>query len=401
MTTQITAAGFSRDTLADLIAQLRDSIAAIPGVGTNLDPSTIDGQIIGVYAEQASNILQVLEDVYNSFNPAAATGAALGRLGLLNGVNILAGTNAQITVSVTMDIVGAPAIPAGSLIVDTITNVEYSLDNDAGPCTMNPQTFTTTATATSKGTVDSVNTNAFAPATPIFGWASVAMTGSMVTHGVAAETWEQFRIRRAQSVATPSLGLSDSLRGALANLSIGRVHVFENSSASQVDIKPGDHALPPHSMAIVVQTDSTAIRTVVSKYIMGPLLIGSSSYSVSDSQGEPQIVSYSVAAQARMSMIIHYRERSGQGFAGATGEALVQTAVAAWFLANQDVGADVAWGDMFAPILAAVPGRTLPTSITVEELLIGAPGFEAAADWSVPYNQIAALAAADITLVAV
>ena len=84
--TQLTAQGFTRTRLDERLSQLQDAMRAIFGPNINLDPDTMDGQTLGIFAESTSNLDQLAEDVYHSFNPQSATGVALSRLVQLNGI---------------------------------------------------------------------------------------------------------------------------------------------------------------------------------------------------------------------------------------------------------------------------------------------------------------------------
>jgi hypothetical protein len=382
-----------------IIARLQDIFRGIYGQDINLDPDSQDGQLIAAEAEARSDILQLAEDIYNSFNPNSATGLPLKMMGALTGVTPILGQNSRIYAQVTFDRAGAPAVPAGSIIKDTVTGAKYALDASAGPSTVSELVFVTTATALEKGTPDSNEANAFSIETPVYGWASAAMRWGMIQSGVLAETDEAFRMRRAKSVAMPSQGLSDGLWAALNGLV--EAHVFENSRSVWASAKGADMVLPPHSLAVVVASDHYDIAPTINRYILGPTTVGTTLVSVTDQQGEPHPVRYTIATPVPIVVQLRYLEVPGQGFSGNIGETALAPALATWFTKNQKLGADVVWGNMFAPILSAVPGR-IPgqPSIIIKSLKLGRKGGSAAVwgDLAIAYNELATLAKGDVSL---
>ena len=49
--TAVTPQGFVRTRLDERLVQLQDAMRAIFGPGINLDPDTVDGQTLGIFAE--------------------------------------------------------------------------------------------------------------------------------------------------------------------------------------------------------------------------------------------------------------------------------------------------------------------------------------------------------------
>ena len=86
--TQLSSQGFTRTRLDERLTALQEAMRAIFGPTLNLDPDTMDGQALGIYAESISNLDQLAEDVYHSFNPNSATSRALSRLVMLNGIKL-------------------------------------------------------------------------------------------------------------------------------------------------------------------------------------------------------------------------------------------------------------------------------------------------------------------------
>ena len=82
----VTATGFTRTRLDERLDDLVARAKAIIGNDIDVDQESLDGQLLGIFAESISNLDQLAEDVYQSFNPQSASGLALSRLVQLNGI---------------------------------------------------------------------------------------------------------------------------------------------------------------------------------------------------------------------------------------------------------------------------------------------------------------------------
>jgi uncharacterized phage protein gp47/JayE len=394
----VTAEGFVRPTLDEILSERVAAFQAVHGADTYLDPDGSDMQQLGIEAEALSDLWQVAEDLYNALNPAGATGAALNQIGLLNGVEPTEGYNARVTVTCTLA-TDAPAIPLGSTVQDIVNGVKYTLDAAVSA------TGNVGATAIDKGTPKSLAGNVTKIVTPVYGWTAVTNAADGDT-GVAAETQEQFRLRRYRSVGAPTQGITDGLRAALANITgVGRVHVFENTGNDWSDIKAGDGVLPPHSLAVLVENDmATVAVTIALRKSQGVTLVGDELEQVNDSNSDPQPIRYTVASDnpTALDVTITYEEIPGEGFGDTTGEAAVKTALADWVAANVEIGGTVVWSHLFAPALEAVLGRSGGAAIKIRTLTLGLhSGSMGTADIELPWKNYAALDEANITMTAV
>jgi uncharacterized phage protein gp47/JayE len=321
---------------------------AIFGPTINLDPDTMDGQSIGIFAESQSNLDQLAEDVYHSFNPQSATGVALSRLVQLNGIRRIEGTYSTATIRC----VGSQGtiIPAGSLVKSTTTNA----------------TFQTIAEATISGTgqVDiaaqaSEKGALLAPAgsltkidTPIYGWQTATNLIDAVP-GRDEETDEQLRLRRRASTSTPGQAIVDSIYGALTNIaSVLQAKVYENDQ----DTVDGN-GLPPHSIYCIVEggTNQNILDTIWLKKTAGTTTYGTTSGTVSDSQGNPHTLKFSRPTSVNAYVTVNLHTRPGWPTDGVQ---RIKDALTAWAVANQSIGEEVIQSRLFDPI-NSVPGHSI------------------------------------------
>jgi len=393
----VTAAGFVRDSLETILTKFTDRAKLIFGSDIDLSPSTKDAQLIGVFAEAIDDIAQALENVYNGRDPDHATGQNLTATCRLNGVNKNIGSYAVVNVSALV-LLNA-TVPAGTQVADATNGAVYAFQTEVFG-TGSP--VLVSCLATTMG-VTSLAGDVTVIVQPTYGLVSVTNPAPS-TAAAAVEGDEALRLRRNASTASPTQALVDSVRaGILAVSTIGKMRLWENDTSVQANAKPGDHALPQHSITAVVTSGSaTDIGTAIfRRKSLGCSTVGDQVVQVSDSAGNAQPIRYYVATPVRLFVKLTYRERLGQGFGTGGGEDAVKAALVAWVTAYQQPGADAVISFFTPPALASVPGLDGLPSIMLEGLETGrAVDATTAADLATAFNEIVTLAADDIAMVA-
>lgn len=346
--TQLSAQGFTRSRLDERLTQLQAAVQAIFGPSINLDADSMDGQSLGIFAESISNLDQLSEDVYHSLNPQSATGLALSRLVQLNGIRRIEGTYS----TVDLLCVGqqGTVIPAGSLVKSTSTNATFQTIADA-TIPLAGQ-ISIAAKASSKGVV-------LAPAgtltkidSPIYGWQTSTNLLDAVP-GRDEETDEKLRLRRRASTSTPGQAILDAIYGALSNLSaVLQAKVYENATDA-IDA----NSLPPHSIYCIVEggADADILKTIWLKKTAGTTTYGTTSGTVSDSQGNPHTLKFSRPTSVNAYVTVNLHTRPGWPTDGVQ---RIKDALTAWAVANQSIGEEVIQSRLFDPI-NSVPGHSI------------------------------------------
>ncbi len=346
--TQLTSQGFTRTRLDERLTALQEAMRAIFGPTLNLDPDTMDGQALGVFAESQSNLDQLAEDVYHSFNPQSATGVALSRLVQLNGIRRIEGTHS----TVTLRCVGSQGtvIPAGSLVKSTATNATFETTEEA--------------TITASGEIDiaarsAVKGAVLAPAgtltkidTPIFGWQTVTNLLDAAP-GRNEETDEQLRLRRRASTSTAGQSIVDAMYGALTNIpEVRQAKVYENDQ----DVVNAN-GLPPHSIYCIVEggADADILDTIWLKKTAGTTTHGTTAGQVTDSMGNPHTLNFSRPTDVNVWVTVNLHTRPGWPTDGAQ---RITNALTAWAVANQSIGEEVIHSRLFDPA-NTVPGHSI------------------------------------------
>jgi len=380
--TQVTATGFDRTRLDERLADLKAKIQAIFGIDINLDADTLDGQAVGIFAEAISNLDQLSEDVYHSFNPQSAIGIGLSRLVQLNGIRRQAGKFSTVTLRCSGTV--GTAIPAQSLAKSQSTGVTFATNVDA---VIGAGGYVdVAATATVMGVLTAPINTVTKIETPIYGWQTVTNQAAAIL-GANEETDEQLRLRRRASTTTPAQSLVESLYGALANIvGVTQVLVLENT----LDVDDGN-GLPPHSIYCVVQggAQQTILDTIFLKKSTGATLFGATSGTVTDAMGGVHTVKFGRPAAVPIYIDITLSTRPGWP---SDGDVRIKNAIVAWALINQLIGQPVIHSRLFDPI-NSVPGHS------VSLLEIGtAPAPTGVVDISIPFDQLATFDVANISV---
>lgn len=346
--TSITATGFNRTRLDERKAALDAAMRGIFGDDIDLDPDTIDGQTIGIFAESISNLDQLAEDVYHSFNPNSASGRALSRLVMLNGIKRIEGTYSVVDV-VCVGQQGT-VIPAGSLVRSTATRAQFktaaSLTIDAtGQGTVSCVAAEKGLRLGPTGTITKIDS-------PIYGWQTVTNPVA-ATPGREEETDEQLRLRRARSTSTPAQSIIDALYGAIANLpDVIQAEVYENPTGA-VDA----NGLPAHSVNCIVEggTLQTIADQIFVRKTLGVVLVGSQVQTALDSRGNPHTIRFDRPVDTNIYVVLNILKMNGWPTDGAE---RLKAALVAWTTANQRIGKNVIHSRLY-DCLNAIPGHSI------------------------------------------
>ena len=391
----IDESGFYRDRLDTIIENFKAAARAIYGSDIQIGTETPDGQFIGAFAEGVDDLAQAIEDTYNGRNPDAATGQNLTSTCRLNGVD--RGTGEYSYVNALMSIAQGAVVPAGTQVQDEDTGAVYASEA-AATGTGSPQLVTCKALV--KGTISTAG-KVTKIVNPTYGLTSVTNPDPS-TSVSPEETDEQLRIRRNLSTASPTSGYLDSIQaGVLATPGIGKVKIWENDTGDFKDIKPGDRALSPHSVAVVVTAGSATDigAAIYARKSPGTMSVGSSEVVVADSLGVAHTMRYTVSSAVEYALRITYRERPGAGFGSSGGEAAVKAALVAWSEAKQLPTEDVYRSWVEAVAQNAVIGLDGLPAIVITDVQLGrTSGSLASADLALDWDEVGELLEENITL---
>lgn len=389
--TAVTEFGFLRTRLDERLAQLQEDYRAIYGEDIQIDPDDLDGEFLGILSERFSDLDQLAEDIYNSFNPQTVTGVAQSRLVQLNGIRRIAGSYSTADV-VLGGTVGTP-IPVNSLVksvIDgttwrTVASVTIPMSGTVAATLQRTEKDGTTAAPNTLTKID----------TPIYGWQTVT-NPNPATPGRLEEKDEALRVRRRASTNTPGQSVVDAIYGAIANLTGVRLaEVYENDT--DFDDANGQ---PPHSIYAIVEGGIVAdiAQQIWVKKTAGTTTVGSLAVTVIDVQGKEHIIYLDRPLYSDV-----YIEVTVTKFASypADGAEQIKAALVAWGLEGStgddsnglDIGEDLVQSRLYTPV-NTVRGHA------INSIKIGlTPGPTSEADIAVPFNGLVRIDASRITVV--
>ena len=106
--------GFSIKRLTDIKTEIESSLRTIFGVGINLLPTELLGQIVGIISEREALVWELAQAVYNSQYPDTASGVALDNVVAITGIKRLEATKGNGSGIATGTL--GTVIPAGSVV---------------------------------------------------------------------------------------------------------------------------------------------------------------------------------------------------------------------------------------------------------------------------------------------
>lgn len=382
MTTQITSTGFERDRLDAIFASYQAAMRAIFGADINVDPDSLDGQMLGIFAEGISNEDQLAEAVYNSFNPSLSFGAGLSRLVQINGIRRIAG--AYSSVIVTFSGVPNTVIPSGTLVSQDTVQTKFSTAADA---TIGAGgTVSVACLATEFGAIAAPAGSITKVVTPMYG--VTAVTNALAaTQGRNEETDEELRLRRTHSVAIASQSLGDSLDAGILNVpNVTAGKVFENFTNS-TDV----NGMPAHSICCIVKggSDNDIAQAIWTNKPLGATEYGNTTGIATDIKGRSHTVSFSRPVVVPIYVSMNISARTGYPTTALTD---IKAAIVAWGLLNEGIGDEVILSRLYEPINTVA-------GFAVNSLNIGtAAGATYPANIALAFDHIASFDAANITI---
>ena len=409
----LTVAGFVAKSLQDIKTEYEQDFTAGFGTGTNLSPQSVNGQLIGIFAERDAEIWEALLELSAAMDPDQATGAsedtlagltgtmrhlarasassvlAVGAVGtvLLSGrVFSVVGSGVRFTSLANATLSLAPSWAASTVYAlgALVTNggkVFYATAAGASAASGGPLG---TMTAIVDGTVTwrSVGAGSGVVAVPVVAQATgpkpanawslstveTAVSGlDSVSNpldavlGVDIETDAALRVRRVAELQNSGLSAVEAIRANMLQVAgVAQVFVFENTDP----LNANSDGMPPNSIEVVAQggADADVRAAVFASRGAGITATGTNPGTVVDSQGQSHAVAFSrpgpvpVYLAVTVATDVHFPSN---------GAAQVVAALQAWGLARLSVGAALHQSQLFAPIF------TVPGVLDVPVLFLG------------------------------
>jgi uncharacterized phage protein gp47/JayE len=283
------ANGLQVASVAEITAALTSAFQSIYGSDINVNSNSPDGQLIGILAQNIQDVLEILLQVYNSFNIDSAFGTTLDARVAMSGVQRKQGTFTQaqvnVVVSQALSLTGLDAVIANpNLTAFTVSDdagnqfqlVTTHAFGGAGNATLTFQSAVIGQIQTTQNTIQTIVTSQL-------GVTSVnnpSTAGDI--QGLPEETDPQLKIRRASSFSLQAIGPADALRAALLNdADISDAYVVENDTNGTVN------GVTAHSIWVIVTggTGPEIGQVIYAKKSPGCGMVGAQSQIIARPQG--------------------------------------------------------------------------------------------------------------------
>lgn len=213
----------SYNTLLENIQTEMNTIYATDGDTINFDSSTPDGQFTNILAQIGSDIREVTQEVYNSFDPDKCTGVVQDSRYALNYITRKGGSYTVQNIAITTDrTVTLQGLDAN---YNDANASSYTVSDNAGSLWYLVDTTTLTAGTTSLpfraqnlGLVQPTINTITNQVTKVIGVTSVNNAVAPTTLGEDQESDAEFRIRRDRSTATNGQNNYDAMLGQILEL---------------------------------------------------------------------------------------------------------------------------------------------------------------------------------------
>lgn len=290
MPNAIDSSGLTIQTTPEIIAEILDGAPGYPGMrqiygaDINVDANSPDGQMVNIIAQAKTDVLELSQQIYNSFDPDKAVGTSLDARCAINGVIRNAGTKTIQNVVVTTD--RALTLPGLDTSVTPFTVADTSGNQYQLVSTYAFVGAASTALvfqAALIGAVSSLPNTIISIVTVTLGVTAVNNPATYTTLGLNEETDYALRIRRQKSVALPSQGYLEGLIGALLDTTdVTEAVVYENDTNTT-----DANGIPGHSIWCVVEggTNSAVANAIYVKRNAGCGMKGSVTVPVLQADG--------------------------------------------------------------------------------------------------------------------
>lgn len=295
MANAISTTGLTTATREELIAQLTAAFKSIYGADINLDQDSPDGQMIGDFVQVTLDNLDLLTEIYNSFDPDRAFGTVLDNRVAYNGIQRQAGTNTLTNVSITttqaLTLLGLDTNPTDPYTVSDNAGNQFQLRETQNPSGSGVYVYEFQASV--PGAVLTVPNTITVPVTVVLGVSDINNPTTYTSLGLNEETDAALKIRRQKSVSLGSQGYLSGLLAALENINgITSAFVYENVTGTT----DGD-GIPGHSIWVIVSgtaSDLDIAQAIYNKRNAGCGMKGSVSYMITQVDGSIFIVFWDV-----------------------------------------------------------------------------------------------------------
>ncbi|MFZ4217075.1 baseplate J/gp47 family protein [Enterobacter ludwigii] len=339
----VTAQGFVTKPLSEIINSYNLKFKAAFGETFDTSPESPDGQVIGIFADEVSQLWDLTHAAYNSYRRAGVSGVGLDSLVELHHINRYVNKPTKVTGFLDGD--EGTVVPAGST-ARTKSGDEFKSDYD----TILPGSVSFTCTKSGEIYVG-VNTLTQI-VSEIDGWNSVTNPAEGNT-GIDYESDPQLRARDENSTVSSGGNTVEAIYDALASLDLSYSRVRDNDTNGDIGSQP------PNTLYVVVRggNDFDIAQAIFTKKPPGVPTFGDTSITVYDKKGFPKVINFGRPKDVPVYVSITFKRSSGSSN---DAEKSITSAIVN-YLSSLPPGNSIRWADLVPPILASTPSIELDT----------------------------------------
>ena len=310
----LTPTGLVIPATKDILAKIQADQLATVDPALNQDPTEPLGQFNGIFANKLATAYEILDTIYEGFDPDKSEGDQLASNAALTGVTKIPATYSVVTCSATLASLfsAAPgtmtASVAGQPGITFVNRDQVTIPGAAGPYRLVFRASVTGPVAANSGTLTVI-------AIPVPGWTAITNTSDAVL-GTVVETDTALKLRRVAELTKGGSCGVDSIRAALLAPALvpGIISavVLENVT-NLVDA----NGLPPHSFCAVIwdgatpaAVDLTIANTIWANKPSGIQPFGLTAFAITDSNGGAQTVSFTRVTQKAVYFVLTVTKNS-------------------------------------------------------------------------------------------
>lgn len=279
----VTPAGFVVKPLANILEDMQQQVLQTIDPAFDLSPQTPDGQMLGIVANTAAPLWELLQVCWNQYNRNDTEGQGLDNLGDLTGTPREGSSFTQVFCNLTISAAHAP-YPAGSLVAFVTGSPSFTFSNQsqvlasqitggvANGVLFQAQTIGPTASVNPATLVNI--------ATPVTGWTAITNPAGQSQEGANAELDPAYVERQAADVAAQGSCNPSATVAAIAELGAAQsppvtltATVFENETSPPVPVTIGGLTLQPNQYAVFVYDGGTGwLSVTANQQLVGQVL---------------------------------------------------------------------------------------------------------------------------------
>lgn len=284
--------GLQVATSTEIQTELENGYKNIYGNDIAIGSNTQDGQLIAIYTQMATDLRELLMEVYNSFNPTLCRGRIQDVRYALNDITRKGGT--YTIVPITIEVNKTVTLQGLDANFYDVNATSYAIADDSGnqyflidTTTLTSGTYTLPFRAQNIGLVQPVLNTITNQVTIVNGVLSVNNASAPTTYGENQETDDEFAIRRERSPENKSQNSIDSILGQLLELDgLTQAAVYNHDYANYPSTTDADGILLGYIWVIAEGGSNAEIATVIYANMAGSGTKGSVSVNVPTASGQ-------------------------------------------------------------------------------------------------------------------